>query len=295
MKTDWHCKLPPKTKVHTGRGESFAPFKSAISIQNEDAMTFFWKCCPCSESFAATEPDLRRLSERFKLLGCQPKATCVNNCCTVRGKLQAIFPGMLVKLDTFHWIECWDDLLFDEESAKSETFRGMLRQMLFEVEHSECQRVRCHPVSKGNQNPTAQEINKHTKATIPAADTLMRRMESLLRHVFFVDSCMDINEPSADDNRQRFFKPVAPHLRRKLEAQKKHVANGCLSDPSFRETGIGMHRANPMTFAARTARSTGTNENDNVQIPRVLNNPMVGIDRADRVCMHACQLPSSAH
>jgi len=41
MKIDWHYKLAPKIKVYTGRGKSFSPFKSAISIQNEDAMTFF--------------------------------------------------------------------------------------------------------------------------------------------------------------------------------------------------------------------------------------------------------------
>jgi len=171
----------------------------------------------------------------------------------------------------------------EKDSAEAETFRGMLRQMLFEVEYSEYQRVKYHLVSKGNRNPTAKEINKYTKATIPAPATLMPRLESLLRYVFFMDSCLDINEQATDDNRQRFFKPLTPQLRRKLDAQKKHVANGCLSDPSFVETGVRIHRVNPTTFIARSARSTGTNENDNMQILRILNNPIVGINRADRV------------
>ena len=289
MKIDWHCKLAPKIKVYAGRGQSFAPFKSTISIQNEDALTVFWKCYPCAESFTAIEDDLKRLNQRFGLLKCAPKVVYVDNCCTTRGKLTAIFKGVLVKLDTFHWIERWDVLLFDKDSAEAAMFRGMLHQMLFVVEHSECQRARFFLVSKGNRNPTSQQILKEAKATIPGPDKLARRLSSLLRCVFFMDSCLDAEPPASRDNKQRFFKPMTDKLRRKLETQKSHVTNGCLSDPSFAATGVRIHRVNPKTGKARTGRSTGTNENDNMLVLRTLNSPTVGVARADRVISDHCE------
>jgi hypothetical protein len=68
LKIDWHYKLPPKIKVYTGRGKSFCPFKSAVSIQDEDAQTIFWKCYPCSEGMETLKPDLLRLKQRLKII-----------------------------------------------------------------------------------------------------------------------------------------------------------------------------------------------------------------------------------
>jgi len=50
LKIDWHYKIAKKVKVYTGRGKCFAPFKSAVTIQNEDSLTAFWKFYPGSES-----------------------------------------------------------------------------------------------------------------------------------------------------------------------------------------------------------------------------------------------------
>jgi hypothetical protein len=115
LKLDWHYKLPPKIKVFTGRGKSFSPFKSAASIQNEDAQTIFWKCYPCSEGIETMKEDLVRLKKRLELIQGEPPRLCyVDNCCQVRAKLQEIFgESFLVKLDCFHWCKRWDAVLFD--------------------------------------------------------------------------------------------------------------------------------------------------------------------------------------
>lgn len=49
MKIDFHYKVARKIKVCTGRGESFMPFKCAVTMQNEDAMTMCFKFLPTSE------------------------------------------------------------------------------------------------------------------------------------------------------------------------------------------------------------------------------------------------------
>jgi hypothetical protein len=107
LKIDWHYKLPPKIKVYTGRGKSFSPFKSAVSIQNEDAQTIFWKCYPCAESIDAMKEDLICLKKRLEIIqGEIPKMAYVENCCHVRRKLQQIFgPDFIVALDCFHWVK----------------------------------------------------------------------------------------------------------------------------------------------------------------------------------------------
>jgi hypothetical protein len=80
MKIDWHYKLAPKIKVYESVGKSFSPFRSAVSIQNEDAQTIFWKCYPCSEGVDNMQDDLERLKQRLEALGSLPKLTYVDNC-----------------------------------------------------------------------------------------------------------------------------------------------------------------------------------------------------------------------
>jgi len=100
LKIDWHYKLPSKIKVYTGRGKCFSPFRCGVTIQQEDALTVFWKCYPCSESIDMLAPDLRRLRCRQRMLGSWIHVIYVDNCCSVRDKLVRIFKHALVKCDT---------------------------------------------------------------------------------------------------------------------------------------------------------------------------------------------------
>jgi len=170
LKIDFHCKLPDKTKAFAGKGKSFSPFKCGVAIQNEDSMTIFWKFLTCAESIEAIQPDLLRLKERQTHIQTEPsKVSWADNCCTVRLKLQEIFPGTLVKLDCFHWFLRFDDILMDKTSEEANFFRHLMRRAAFVVEDAECARVR--HMKPGISN---QETHKHTKATIPPPETLSR-------------------------------------------------------------------------------------------------------------------------
>ena len=146
LKIDWHHKLPSKIKFHTGRGKCFAPFRSAITVQNEDGLTTFWKCFPCSESIEMVKPDLENMKRRFQIIDPQPncsgKVSYVNNCCSVHEKLVEIFPGMLVKRNNYHWNTRWDEILLDKNSEEASLFRHLMRRAVFLVENTEFNRVK---------------------------------------------------------------------------------------------------------------------------------------------------------
>jgi len=82
-KIDWGYKLAPKIKVCTGRGKPFAPFNSIATVQNEDSLTLFWKCYPCSEGIDVMKDDLLRLKKHNNLLGEEVAVAWVDNCCIV--------------------------------------------------------------------------------------------------------------------------------------------------------------------------------------------------------------------
>ncbi|CAB9518949.1 hypothetical protein SEMRO_976_G226890.1 [Seminavis robusta] len=80
---------------------------------------------------------------------------------------------------------------------------------------------------------------------------------------------------------KRFLKPMTAAVRNTITNLLGHVGQGCLSDPPADKVKI--HRVNPNTDKAFTARSTGTNEVDNRALNRLLNSAVVGIARAERV------------
>jgi len=89
--------LPSKIKVHTGRGKCFSPHKSALAVQNEDALTVFWKFCESAESIEAAKKDLVLLRKRNELLCTDDPSgdggilcVCVDNCCIVGPKIESI-------------------------------------------------------------------------------------------------------------------------------------------------------------------------------------------------------------
>jgi len=141
-KLDFGCKLAPKVKAWTGRGKCFAPFKSVAAMHNEDAMTIFWKFYHGSESIKTVASDLKLLNERNTLLGATLKAVHVDNCCNVRGVVVDIVPGVLVKLDCFHWQQRWNECLCDKRSEKTVMFRSLMRRAVFVTETSECNRAK---------------------------------------------------------------------------------------------------------------------------------------------------------
>jgi len=230
-KIDWGYKIAPKIKVYTGRGKPYAPFKSMVSIQNEDSLTMFWKCYPCSEGIDAMEADLRLLSRRHTLHNTPVKATYVDNCCTVRSKLQKVIPGVLVKLDCFHWQKRWDPVFVDLKSEKTMIFRSLMRRAMFITEEEELQRVR-DDFAKRKKNPLPAAIFKAAKSTIPLPDVLEKRVLCVIHTIMEKDYETDRLRTmgTSTNNEKRFLKPGALTLNT-IVNQMEHVKAGCLSDP----------------------------------------------------------------
>jgi len=101
--------------VYTGRGKCFSPYKSAISVQQEDTLTVFWKFHSGAESIETAQKDLMLMKKPNELLDKDGdgaiEAVWVDNCCAVHPKIQSITgPDTLVLLDTFHWqFLAWTD------------------------------------------------------------------------------------------------------------------------------------------------------------------------------------------
>jgi len=72
------------------------------------------------------EHDLKLLNKRNELNGVKTKVVWVDNCCTVSAKLQKVIPGVLVKLDCFHWQKRWDVVFVDIKSEKTTVFRCLM-------------------------------------------------------------------------------------------------------------------------------------------------------------------------
>jgi hypothetical protein len=180
----------------------------------------------------------------------------------------------------------WDKVLYDTRSAQATHFKGLLHKALYVVEAAEFNRVKAFLTYKLRRNPSTAEILKEAKATIPDPDTLNKRMDAVMKYVFYKDIDADDSEP-LDANgvkkpsATRYFKVLSDEVRSAINNQLKHITKGCISDPQ--KEVINMHRVNPTNQKAYTTRSTGTNENDNMQLYRLLNSPTVGIHRAERV------------
>jgi len=79
----------------------------------------------------------------------------------------------------------------------------------------------------------------------------------------------------------RLFKPLTKELKTFISNQMSHINNNCLSDPH--KNVIKVTRVNPKMGKAFVSCSAGPLENINRQFNSLLNAPMVGIARADRV------------
>ena len=296
LKMDFRYKLPDKVKVYLSKGKSFSPFKCGVTMQNEDCLTMFWKFLTAAESIDAIKQDLLRLKERLAGLQNEPvRVIYVDNCCAVRDKLVEMFPGVLVKLDNFHWFCRWDDMLQNKTSEEANFFRHLMRRAMFVIEDTEKRRIRY--LKPGIKD---QEMYKLAKATIPPADLLIRRVEAVLNHVYLLDhetDCRSVDDlnpegASGSDNppRKQHLKPFDfrvkkgsryATVRQLINNQLEHVRKGCLSDPPSEVVKI--HRVNPRTGEAKSARGTGGNENQHRELNAVLDSPSVGIARAERI------------
>jgi hypothetical protein len=154
--------------------------------------------------------------------------------------------------------------------------------------------VKVHLCGKLKREPTNKEVIKEAKATIPEKETLKRRVEAIVQYVCFSDltATMPVAANAVEakqtgpitsnhGKKRRFFRVMTDEVCRLVDNQMKHVIKGCLLDPP--KEVVKIHQVNPVTGKAFSGRSTGTNENDNMFLNRLLNTPSIGLSRAERV------------
>jgi hypothetical protein len=181
LKVDFNYKIASKIRVWTKQGQSFSPYKCIATIQNEEGLTVFWKALKHSESFSEMNADLVRLRARLNnnlsavKSWCKPcgpeeqavKVVYVDNCCTVRGCVRRCFPGAMVKLDAFHWLKRWNDILVEPTKEMGGIFRAMMSRALFNITPDEYEAAKTKLVAKKKRDVSAQEIRKAAKSIIP--------------------------------------------------------------------------------------------------------------------------------
>ncbi|MGL5934273.1 MAG: hypothetical protein ACRCZI_01470 [Cetobacterium sp.] len=280
LKIDFNYKLAHKVRVWVAKGESFVPFKCVTTIQNEDALTVFWKALKHSESFKEIADDLRRLRLRLNRnkaaaegniivtddqLPEAVKVVYVDNCCQVRRSINNIFFEALVKLDSFHWLKRWNPIVFDPKSAHAGILRALLTSALHNVDAVEFARAKAKLEAKKKRAPTIKEVLKEAKSVIPQPNILRSNIEAVLMYVQEKDAETEHILSTWQDGvntgpkPQRFFKHNG--VREVIRNQLKHVDRGCLSDPPT-ET-VNLFRHNPRKDITYVARGTNTNERDN--------------------------------
>lgn len=283
LKIDFNYKLAHKVRVWTSKGESFVPFKCILTIQNEDALTVFWKALKHSESFSEIAEDLRRLRLRLNRnkaaaeghvivaddqLPEAVKVVYVDNCCQVRRSINRIFIDALVKLDVFHWLKRWNDIIYDAKSSHAGIFRALMSRAVFNVEAQEFARAKEKVEAKKKRVATIKEIMKEAKSIIPAPDILRSNVEAVLRYVQDKDAetehLLSTWQEGVDTGPkpQRFFKHHG--VRDVVRNQLRHIDRGCLSDPPA--DIVNLFRYNAGKDVCYIARGTNTNERDNFDL-----------------------------
>lgn len=302
LKIDFNYKLATKIRVWTKRGQSFSPFKCIVTVHNEDGLTVFWKALKHSESFKEIEQDLVRLRNRLnrnrnaqhsaavarKLMADKEgnesdsdaseeseydetsnavKVLYIDNCCNVKNILRRIFPDALIKLDPFHWLKRWNELMVEPSSAEAGVFRGLMSRAIFNIEPTEYERAKDKVCKKKKRDPTVKEILKEANAVIPSPEVLRRNVEAVFHYVQTKDTdTMRVLCNRRDDDSspkpKLFMKQwkIADVFRNQLQ----HVDLGCLSDPD--PNLVNIFRRNTLTDVTYVSRGTNTNERDNVDL-----------------------------
>jgi hypothetical protein len=226
LKLDFHYKLPKKIQVYTGVGKCFNPYKCLATLQNENNQTVFFKCCAGAEAISEIDRGLRSLKERNRS---SVKLIYVDNCCSVRKRLQDIFgTACHVKLDSFHWFQRWDTVLYDVNSEEAAVFRGLMRRAVKVCDDEEYQRGKEVAGAKlnrrlgGNVAPTHRQVMAEARAVIPPKDDLERNILAVLSYCYSNDAALELRKMQAEPPLEgtKFPNPFFKSMTYKLKDRK---------------------------------------------------------------------------
>lgn len=294
LKLDFNYKIASKIRVWKGQGDSFSPFKCIATVQNEDALTVFWKGIKHSESITEMIPDLTRLRDRLDR-NCSRvilpgdgavRVVHVDNCCHVCLKIRSVFGSFVwVKLDPFHWLQRWNEALLEPTSVQGGIARQMFSRAIFNIDSTEMDNARQRLEERKVKDITNRKVLKEANAVIPCPAILRSNIEAVIQYLFNEDAKTQSAHAtrSADDNAplpQTYWKKNSSLVQDVIRRQMKHVDDGCLSDPP----DVSLFKMNPRTGMIFTARGTNTNERDNLDLAtKILTATVIGLHRAERL------------
>jgi hypothetical protein len=210
------------------------------------------------------------------------KVVYADNCCNCRNILHGIFPACLVKLDPFHWLKQWNDLLVDPKLARAGIFRGLMSLVLFNITpHEQYERAKEKMRFKKKHEPS--EAN----SVIPDPETLRSNITAAFQYIQTKDNdtmrCLATQQ--ADDT------SLQPKLFMKswkvqdiIRNQLVHVDKGCLTDPTV--DLVNIFRRNPVSNMTYVARGTNTNKRDNLDLAhKILTASHIGKSRELLLCL----------
>jgi hypothetical protein len=94
-----------------------------------------------------------------------------------------IFSGVLVKLDVFHWLKNWNDIVMDPKTAHAGIFRALMSRACFNVEAGEFDRAKANLERIKKRVVSIREIMKEANSVIPEPGVLRSNVEAVLRYI----------------------------------------------------------------------------------------------------------------
>eukprot|EP00957_Ditylum_brightwellii_P025843 1955020-Ditylum_brightwellii.AAC.1 len=165
--------------VHMGRERIFRPFIAFAALRNEFRETVWWKMLTRPESMVEVQEDLKRLRGRLdNLQGAGTvKIIFVDNCCNVRRKWTDIFPGVKVKLDTYHWLARWNCVLTDPKSDDAAQFRALMSRAIIAVGDAEFSQKKEELHEHLEREPTVKQIINACSGVCPSPAVMEQRVQ----------------------------------------------------------------------------------------------------------------------
>jgi hypothetical protein len=106
LSIDTTYKLPARVIVSHGN-KQFKPWEGMVAVRNEYNEVIWFGMISQGESISHIQPQLQKLKERLDRVQGPNKVEVIyiDNCCTVREKIQQVVCNVPIKLDVWHWLQ----------------------------------------------------------------------------------------------------------------------------------------------------------------------------------------------
>jgi hypothetical protein len=240
------------------------PFKSLCTIFTEKAKVIWWGAFAHKEGMDEILLHLKELQERFIHLGKNLNVLIyVDNCCKWYKKIKDAWPECFVKLDSFHWMNRFKELLANPNSPEAHIFRRLLSRAVHVVPDDEIERVRDELWDSGNFKrygnkdgiPIKMILGK-CNTFIPEPKELEENVRKVLHFIRLSDEAKStFNQHLRPDESQRKLNRTFVSDTNKIDSVvvklMEYVKKGCLSYPGewmeeefARVSDIAMHQMN---------------------------------------------------